>query len=102
MGVSLALLLALALTSFGRRTAPQNSLATHDSSNWENAIAACEASDRTNPPPKNAIGFVGNSTIVRWKSLAEDFSGLPVVNHGFGGSQLADSVNFAGRTVKES
>jgi lysophospholipase L1-like esterase len=36
---------------------------------------------------------------VRWKSLAQDFPGLPVINRGFGGSQLADSVNFAERIV---
>ena len=98
-GGSLGLLLALMFASSGCRTAPPNSLATHDSTNWENAIAAYEASDRTNAPPKNAIVFVGSSSIVRWKSLAEDFPGLPVVNRGFGGSQLADSVNFAGRIV---
>jgi lysophospholipase L1-like esterase len=98
-GVSLTLLLTLMFAWSGCRTAPPNSLATHDSTNWENAVAAYEASDRTNAPPKNAIVFVGSSSIVRWKSLAEDFPGLPVVNRGFGGSQLADSVNFAGRIV---
>jgi lysophospholipase L1-like esterase len=34
-----------------------------------------------------------------WKTLAEDFPNRPVVNRGFGGSQLADSVNFAERIV---
>lgn len=97
--IFLAIALALGLASSGCRTAPPNSLATHDSSKWENAIAAFEAADRTNPPPKNCIVFVGSSSIVRWKSLAEDFPGLPVINRGFGGSQLADSVNFAGRVV---
>src|SRR6185503_5477682 len=71
----------------------------HNSKQWETAIQAFEATDRTNPPPKNAIVFVGSSSIVRWKSLAADFPGLRVVNRGFGGSQLADSVNFADRIV---
>src|ERR1041385_5919809 len=93
------LLLALSLALCSCRTAPPNSLATHDSSKWENTIAAFEASDQTNPPPKNCIVFVGSSSIVRWKSLAQDFPGLPVINRGFGGSQLADSVNFADRIV---
>jgi lysophospholipase L1-like esterase len=97
----LALLLALGLASAGCHTAPPppNSLATHNSTKWESAIATFEASDRTNPPPKNAIVFIGSSSIVRWKSLAQDFPGLPVVNRGFGGSQLADSVNSAERIV---
>ncbi len=100
-GACLALLLVLGLAATGCRTAPPppNSLATHNSAKWENAIAAYEASDRTNPPPKNPIIFVGSSSILRWKSLAQDFPGRRVVNRGFGGSQLADSVNFAERIV---
>jgi lysophospholipase L1-like esterase len=34
-----------------------------------------------------------------WKTLAADFPGKPVVNHGFGGSQLADSVHYAERVI---
>ena len=34
-----------------------------------------------------------------WTSLAKDFPGLPVVNRGFGGSELGDSVAFAERIV---
>ena len=94
-----ALFAAAAVFTTGCQTAPKNSLATHDSARWENAITTYEASDKTNPPPKNPIVFVGSSSILRWKSLAEDFPGLPVVNRGFGGSQLADSVNFAERIV---
>jgi len=98
---SLALLL-LSLAGFlsgGCQTAAPNSLATHRSVGWEKEIAAFEASDRTNPPPANGIVFVGSSSIRLWKTLATDFPGLPVVNRGFGGSQLADSVNFADRVI---
>lgn len=78
---------------------PPNSLATHNSVGWEKEIAAFEASDRTNPPPRNGIIFYGSSSIRRWQTLQSDFPGLPVVNRGFGGSQLADAVNFADRAV---
>lgn len=91
--------LMLALLFSGCQTTPPNSLATHNSSKWEKAIAAYEASDRTNPPPQNPIVFVGSSSIVLWKTLAKDFPGKPVVNRGFGGSQLADSVYFAERII---
>ena len=76
-----------------------NSLATHNSTQWEKEIAAFEAKDRTNPPPKGCIVFVGSSSIKRWTNLTADFPSLPVVNRGFGGSQLADSVNFASRII---
>ena len=91
-------LVAILLT--GCQTAPPpNSLATHNSSKWEKEIAALEASTATHRPPPGCIVFVGSSSIRLWKTLAEDFPGLPVVNHGFGGSQLADSVNFAERII---
>jgi len=79
--------------------APPNSLTSHNSSRWEKDIAAFEQADRTNPPPPNGIVFVGSSSIRMWKSLATDFPGLPVINRGFGGSQLADAVNFADRII---
>jgi lysophospholipase L1-like esterase len=78
---------------------PPNSLARQDSSKWQAEIAAFERSDRTNPPPRSCILFVGSSSIRLWSSLKEDFPGLPVVNRGFGGSELADSVNFAERII---
>ena len=93
-----SLLLAL-LVLTGCASAPPNSLATHSSAKWEKEIAAFEAADRTNPPPAGGIVFVGSSSIKRWTNLVADFPGYPVVNRGFGGSQLADSVNFAERVI---
>lgn len=66
---------------------------------WDAEIAAFEAQDRTNPPPKNAILFIGSSSIRLWKTLAQDFPEHKVINRGFGGSQIADSVHFAGCIV---
>jgi lysophospholipase L1-like esterase len=95
-----ALLVLSGLLATGCKTAPlPNSLATHNSANWEKEITTLEAANHTNPPPSGCIVFVGSSSIKRWTNLAADFPGLPVVNCGFGGSQLADSVNFADRIV---
>lgn len=43
--------------------------------------------------------FVGSSSIRLWNTLAEDFPGVPVVNRGFGGSELSDALRFADRIV---
>lgn len=94
--LALAVLLSPALEG---RSQVTNTLATHHSERWEKDVAAFEAVDRTNPPPKGCIVFVGSSSIRLWKTLAVDFPGLPVVNRGFGGSQLADSVNYAERII---
>lgn len=71
--------------------------ATNEFTRWEKDIAAFEASDKTNPPPKGAILFIGSSSIRMWKSLAQDFPQHQVINRGFGGSQVADSTYFAER-----
>ena len=94
----LVLVLSL-LWGGGCASLPPTSLATHDSSIWEKEIAAFEAADRRHPPAPGPILFVGSSSIRMWKTLAEDFPGRAVINRGFGGSQLADSVRFADRIV---
>ncbi|MDD5139885.1 MAG: GDSL-type esterase/lipase family protein [Verrucomicrobiales bacterium] len=71
----------------------------HNFARWEKDIAAFERMDITNPPPKNAVEFIGSSTIVRWKTLTEDFPGQPVFNRGFGGSEIVDSTHFAPRVI---
>ena len=72
---------------------------THDFARWEKEIAAYEASDRTNPPPKAALLFIGSSTVRLWKTLADDFPEHKVINRGFGGSQIVDSTHFADRLI---
>lgn len=73
--------------------------AGRDESKWEPEIKAFEASDRTNPPPQHAVLFLGSSSIRFWKTLAKDFAGWPVINRGFGGSEIADSTALADRIV---
>jgi lysophospholipase L1-like esterase len=70
-----------------------------DVSQWEPEITAFEASDKTNPPPKHAILFVGSSSIRMWKTLAKDFPDKQVINRGFGGSHIADSTALAERII---
>jgi lysophospholipase L1-like esterase len=71
----------------------------HNFAKWEKEIAAFEQSDRTNPPPKGAILFIGSSTIRLWTTLAADFPGPVLINRGFGGSEILDSTHFAERIV---
>lgn len=71
----------------------------HDFEKWEKGIAAFEQKDHTNPPPKNALLFIGSSGIRLWTTLAADFPGYPVINRGFGGSEIVDSTHFADRII---
>jgi lysophospholipase L1-like esterase len=68
-----------------------------DAPPFEREIKAFEAADREQPPPRDAVLFIGSSTIRIWKSLPKDFPELTVINRGFGGSQIADSTRYADR-----
>ncbi len=69
------------------------------SSRWEKDIQQFEAWDRKNSYPKDGVLFVGSSSIRMWPTR-ESFEDLPVINRGFGGSQISDSIHFFERIVK--
>ena len=71
----------------------------HDFARWEKDIAAFEEKDKTTPPPQNAIVFTGSSTILLWRTMAEDLPGYKVVNRGFGGSEIVDATYYADRII---
>ncbi len=85
--------------AMGCRAPAPSITANPTSPNWEEEIRAFEQADRTNPPPRHAILFVGSSSIRMWRTLAEDFPQHRVINRGFGGSQIIDSVFYADRIV---
>lgn len=66
---------------------------------YEEEVQALEETFRSNPGPESAIAFYGSSSIRMWTTLAADFSDLPVINLGFGGSTLAACVHFFERIV---
>ena len=66
---------------------------------FESDIKKFEAQDAVRPPEKGGVVFVGSSSIRLWSSLAKDFPEYNVINRGFGGSQMSDSVRYAHRIV---
>ncbi|MGH3426417.1 MAG: GDSL-type esterase/lipase family protein, partial [Terriglobales bacterium] len=47
--------------------------------------------DRVSPPAPCQVLFVGSSSILKWRNtLAADMAPMPVLNRGFGGSQIED------------
>ncbi|MBL9217243.1 MAG: hypothetical protein JNG82_02055 [Opitutaceae bacterium] len=66
---------------------------------WAADIAKFTAADAVQAPAANGVVFVGSSSIRLWATLAEDFPGVPTINRGFGGSEMADSLFYADRIV---
>jgi lysophospholipase L1-like esterase len=69
-----------------------------DPARFDAEIRAFEAWDRQNSYPRDAVLFVGSSSIRMWPT-AESFPNLPVINRGFGGSHISDANHFAERIV---
>jgi lysophospholipase L1-like esterase len=90
-----ALLCALAASG---QTAPPAPPAL-DLAKWEAEIRAFDEADRRSRPAPGGIVFTGSSSIRLWKPMAADFEGLPVLNRGFGGSQIREVTAFADRIV---
>lgn len=99
--VSLLLLLTTSLpaTLAAEKSPELTTRPISPSSNFENEIAAFEVADKKSPPPQGAVLFVGDSGIRMWKSLSADFPEAKIINRGFGGSQMMDSVFYADRIV---
>ena len=66
---------------------------------FEKEIRAFAAQDAVRRPPAEPILFAGSSSIRMWKTLAEDFPGLPVLNRGFGGARMVDLLPAFDRVI---
>ena len=51
--------------------------------------------DKKQLPPRDAVLFMGSSSVRIWTSLKQDFPEIPVINRGFGGSQIFESTYYA-------
>ncbi|MCA9237894.1 MAG: hypothetical protein KDA44_20610 [Planctomycetales bacterium] len=96
------LLVLAALAAGAKCAAAKEVLAPTDGARraktWAKEMAAFEKQDAAAPPAPGSIIFVGSSSIRMW-NLDKWFPDLPVVNRGFGGSTIADSVYFADTLV---
>ena len=53
--------------------------------------------DQKQMPPAGAVLFLGSSSVKLWDTLAQDFPEIPVINRGFGGSQIFESTLYLDR-----
>jgi lysophospholipase L1-like esterase len=69
-----------------------------DPARFASQIEAFAAWDRQNSFPRDAVLFVGSSSIRMWQT-AKSFPEWPVMNRGFGGSHVSDVNHFASQVV---
>ncbi len=71
----------------------------HAQNKWEAIIRDFEKQDRQTPPPKAPILFVGSSSFAFWTDVQQYFPEKPILNRGFGGSELSDVLAYADRVI---
>ena len=99
VGMSRRIAAALVLLVLAPAHSRTQQAAPADPARWEAEIRAFEARDRTVASPQGGIVFTGSSSIRLWTSLAADFPRMPVLNRGFGGSQLQEVTALVRRVV---
>lgn len=80
----------LAVLVLAAAALPLPSFAQTTTDKWTKEMAAFEEQDKADPAV-GGIVFVGSSSIRLW-DLKKSFPGEPVLNRGFGGSEIPDSV----------
>ena len=80
----------LLLLKFHSPVSAQNS-----SGPFDNEISFYRQMDTMMPVPEHPILFLGSSSIKNWDAFDSVFAEYPVLNRGFGGSQIYDVINYA-------
>ena len=94
----MAIVLCIAAGLFSPISGARSSQDGGSPSRWDKDIRAFEAWDARNSFAADAVLFVGSSSIRMWRTQGL-FPDLPVINRGFGGSQISDVNQFAKRIV---
>lgn len=75
------------------------SVATVNAQPFAQEIAAFKKQDSLQFPASNQILLIGSSSFTKWKDVQEYFPSYPILNRGFGGSQLPDQVRYVNDIV---
>jgi lysophospholipase L1-like esterase len=95
LGPALAALVAGAAWAVG----PDSRPTTPDPARFADEIGRFVEWDRRNAWPRDAILFVGSSSIRMW-ATRESFPQWPVINRGFGGSHIRDINHYFKQVVE--
>ncbi len=68
---------------------------------FEKEILAFEKQDSLKMPVPQKILLVGSSSLRLWNTWQQDLQGFPVINRGFGGSQMSDANYYFDRIVSK-
>lgn len=90
---------ALVLLTTGLRAVLPEEQVAAAREKWGAEIAKLKALDKTEKHSKEAILFLGSSSVRRWETIAEDMAPYEVIRRGYGGAKYADLAVFAEELV---
>ncbi len=67
---------------------------------WEPDIIKLETQDKQETDPKNAVLFLGSSSIRLWKDMDSDLAPWKTINRGYGGAKFSDLAVYVERLTK--
>lgn len=79
--------------------APQAAVDPVSTDAWAADLARFAAEDAWQAPPPRPVVFTGSSSVRLWEGLDAAFASAPVLNRGFGGSQVRDAYWHADAMV---
>jgi len=97
--MKLHLLTVLFLTTFSLSQAFGAESPDPDPGRFAKSIEAFVAWDSKNSFPERGMLFVGSSSVRGWPT-AMAFPGKPIINRGFGGSELSDVLHYYDQVIK--
>lgn len=66
---------------------------------YEQDVKSFLDADRTAPPPRDGILFIGSSIFRQWEQLSDQMAPLPVYNRAFGGSRTWELLHYVDQIV---
>lgn len=66
---------------------------------FEAEMEAFAAQDAANPPPPGVFVFIGSSSVRMWPDIGTAFPNHPVLNRGFGGSEMSHALEHFDKLV---
>ena len=91
-------LIGLVLISILLSCSPAKKYA-ESSKGWEKEIQGLEQLDKKNTYPDNSILFIGSSSIRLWEDIDKAMAPYPVIQRGFGGSNLSSVLFYEDRLI---
>ncbi len=72
---------------------------TSKENKYSSELSEFAQNDKKGNDSTNLIVFIGSSTFRKWNNMQSYFPNSNILNHGFGGSRLAEAIYFADKMV---